>query len=275
MGLGGYIPPRWYGMGLLGEAEKRLGEAIEALGGDRFARALVRWLGVELRHDNVTILAYFQSRAPQAILTRAAASEVHRNLESTYLKGAYLLDPFHELHRRRAARGVYRLTDIAPDQFHRNPYFLDYYAATTMVDELAFVAYPGAGVSLHVCLGRDRSSNNRFTQREIIRADHLSPIVVALAERQWSDLAGSGEYSEARVTRRLIDSLKEAHGIALSLRQAEVALLILQGHSSVSIGLRLGISPQTVKVFRKQLYRKCAISSQAELFNLMLPLLGG
>jgi DNA-binding CsgD family transcriptional regulator len=47
----------------------------------------------------------------------------------------------------------------------------------------------------------------------------------------------------------------------------------LRGHSSVSIGLRLGLSAQTVKVFRKQLYRRCAISSQAELFALMLPLL--
>ena len=65
-----------------------------------------------------------------------------------------------------------------------------------------------------------------------------------------------------------------AHGVGLSRRQAEVALMILRGHSSVSIGLGLGISPQTVKVFRKQLYRKCGISSQAELFTLLLPLLG-
>jgi DNA-binding NarL/FixJ family response regulator len=52
-----------------------------------------------------------------------------------------------------------------------------------------------------------------------------------------------------------------------------VALLILRGHSTPSIGLRLGVSPQTVKVFRKQLYQRCGISSQAELFSLMLPLL--
>ncbi|MDC3055575.1 hypothetical protein OA068_01175 [Paracoccaceae bacterium] len=39
------------------------------------------------------------------------------------------------------------------------------------------------------------------------------------------------------------------------------------------MGLRLGISQQTVKVFRKQLYRKCSISSQAELFALITPLL--
>ena len=41
-----------------------------------------------------------------------------------------------------------------------------------------------------------------------------------------------------------------------------------------SIALKLGVSPQTVKVFRKQLYQRCGISSQAELFSLMLPLLG-
>jgi DNA-binding CsgD family transcriptional regulator len=54
-----------------------------------------------------------------------------------------------------------------------------------------------------------------------------------------------------------------------------VALMILRGHSSMSIGLRLGVSAQTVKVFRKQLYARCGISSQAELFALMMPLLKG
>ena len=51
--------------------------------------------------------------------------------------------------------------------------------------------------------------------------------------------------------------------------------MILRGHSTVSIALRMGMgmSPQTKKVFRKQLYARCCISSQAELFALMLPLL--
>ncbi|MFN3575403.1 MAG: helix-turn-helix transcriptional regulator, partial [Tabrizicola sp.] len=57
-------------------------------------------------------------------------------------------------------------------------------------------------------------------------------------------------------------------------RQVEVALLILQGHSTASIALQLQISPQTVKVFRRQLYARCGLSSQAELFGLLMPLLG-
>jgi DNA-binding CsgD family transcriptional regulator len=68
-------------------------------------------------------------------------------------------------------------------------------------------------------------------------------------------------------------ALQQRHGIRLSPRQAEVALMILRGHSTPAIGLRLGLSPQTVKVFRRQLYAKCTISSQAELFALMMPLL--
>ena len=65
-----------------------------------------------------------------------------------------------------------------------------------------------------------------------------------------------------------------AHSVVpLAKRQAEVAFLVLQGHSSMSIGLRLGISTQTVKVFRKQLYKRCGVSSQAELFSLLLPVL--
>ena len=66
--------------------------------------------------------------------------------------------------------------------------------------------------------------------------------------------------------------MKEQHGISLSPRQAEVALYILQGHSSLSISLNLNISKETVKVFRKQLYSKCNISSQAELFALLMPI---
>jgi len=97
-------------------------------------------------------------------------------------------------------------------------------------------------------------------------------VVAALAKAQWRDI-GAGVEQVEDTPALLAGAARERHGIALSPRQAEVALLILRGHSSVSIGLRLGLSPQTVKVFRKQLYRRCAISSQAELFALMLPLL--
>nr|WP_254868549.1 helix-turn-helix transcriptional regulator [Phaeobacter sp. HF9A] len=58
------------------------------------------------------------------------------------------------------------------------------------------------------------------------------------------------------------------------MREAEVAALIVQGHSSRAIGLKLGISVQTVKVHRRTLYKKLSISSQNELFGLLVSYVG-
>ena len=60
---------------------------------------------------------------------------------------------------------------------------------------------------------------------------------------------------------------------SLTGREADVTSLILRGHSSGSIGLNLGISVETVKVHRKHIYAKLKVSSQAELFVKLLPML--
>lgn len=56
----------------------------------------------------------------------------------------------------------------------------------------------------------------------------------------------------------------------LSDREAEVARLILQGHSSKVIARLLGNSPETVKVFRKRIHTKLGLATSAELFSLFL-----
>jgi DNA-binding CsgD family transcriptional regulator len=251
-----------------------LASAITNLNTNDFPNRLGAWLQSCLPYDNITILAYFQNHQPVPLMFESRQPKVHENISKVYLAGAYLLDPFHDLHLKNAPAGVYRLSDIAPDKFRGNQYFLEYYGNTTMVDEFAFVSYPSEGISLHVCLGRDSNSNKRFTNRELTYAHRLSPVVTSLTSGHWKDLMPEGERAEGEFVSNLIKAIDRTLGIHLSPRQAEVAMLVLQGHSSVSIGLNLGISFQTVKVFRKQLYRRCKISSQAELFNLILPILG-
>ena len=60
----------------------------------------------------------------------------------------------------------------------------------------------------------------------------------------------------------------------LSMRAAEVARLILQGHSSKVIARMLGNSPATVKVFRKRIHPKLGLATSAKLFLLFLYALG-
>ena len=253
------------------QAEDALAEAVRRLGRPGFEAALMQVFQRLGAPDNLIILAYRDSGPPQVLYVQSGDSPVFDALPTTYLAGAYLLDPFHDLHVSRVPAGLYRLLDVAPDAFQRSRYFLEYYQETTLIDELTYLAYPAPGVSLNLCLGRDRTSGQPFSGREVETVARLAPVVLALAETHWAGLKAAEEGRE-NVAAGLIAAL-EARGIRLSPRQAEVALLILRGHSSTSIALRLGVSVQTVKVFRRQLYARCGISSQAELFALLLPVL--
>jgi DNA-binding CsgD family transcriptional regulator len=62
----------------------------------------------------------------------------------------------------------------------------------------------------------------------------------------------------------------ERFGKPLSARERQIVTLVLQGHSTESIARHLDISPGTVKIHRKNIYRKLAISTQAELFAAFL-----
>ncbi len=254
--------------------ERPLAEAIRLLGAPGFEPAIWQMLQCIAAPDNLAILIYRHAGPMEVLYTQTEQPQVFAELRSVYTDGAYLLDPYYDLHLNRIAAGVYRLLDVAPDAFQRSRYFIEYYDRTRLVDELAFIAYPAEGVTLNICLGRDQSTGQPYTARQIEACRRIAPVVVALAERHWSGLK-SGTGSSEDIVGTLISSACTTHGFRLSRRQAEVALLILKGHSSASAGMRLGVSVQTVKVFRKQLYSRCRISSQAELFALMLPLLKG
>lgn len=254
-----------------------LADAINRLNQEGFEAHLADWLLSIVPYDNIVMLAYQQSHPPALLFSSIKTSLVLEMIETTYTQGAYLLDPFHRLHLEQWPEGMYRLSDIAPDQFKRNRYFKEYYQDATMVDEIGYITYPVDDVSIHISLGRDITSNQRFASRQVTAANDVAPIVCSLAKQHWRQYNGQHNALEKAIETKtfenLIEKLKTGHGIILSPRQAQVAELILKGHSSMSIGLQLSISPQTVKVFRKQLYKKCQISSQAELFNFMMPIL--
>lgn len=254
-----------------GSIETCLATAISSLRREGFTAALWDLFGALAMPDNLIVMAYHDAGPPLVLLHRSDNPRVFARLETLYLSGAYRLDPYYELHLARVSDGAYRSRDIAPDAFQRSRYFTEYYGATTLIDEIAFVVPLAEGVSLNLCLGRDARSGRAFSTDDLSACQRLSPVVAALARAEWKDLKGNAGPVED--TPALLIQAARRRGIALSPRQAMVALLVLRGHSTPSIGLKLGVSPQTVKVFRKQLYQRCGISSQAELFSLMLPLL--
>jgi DNA-binding CsgD family transcriptional regulator len=51
----------------------------------------------------------------------------------------------------------------------------------------------------------------------------------------------------------------------LTRREAEVAALVMQGHSNKAIALRLGLEEGTVKIHLNKIYGKLGVSGRAEL----------
>ena len=277
-----YIPPGRYAISSLNakpdqpqgtDLARSLSQAIRLCDGAGFEAALAGYLMDALAADNLVILAYPTAGPPRALFEVDRAGAFAR-LESGYLAGAYLLDPIYDLVQTGAPAGVYRLSDVAPDAFQRSRYFQEYYRQTTILDELTYLARPRHGLTLTLCLGRDATSGSVFPARSLTMGRSIVPIVLALAERHWAGLKAETASAED-LPGRVAAALKARHGIGLSPRQAEVALLILRGHSTASIALRLQLSAQTVKVFRRQIHKRCGISTQAELFALMLPLMQG
>lgn len=253
-----------------------LAQAIDRVGRDDFYPTMLEYLRSCMDYDNAIVIVFVGTGVPDVLCRSVRGPDVFRYVAEQYLPGAYLLDPVYHFHLGRGAPGLYRLLDIAPDQFRRSRYFKWYYGRIGIIDEISVVLPVADNTTITISLGKDSSSDQPFSSKAEERLRQHEPVVMALLRAHFSasEVRSAGERGPISVIDTLIEAMKTHHGVGLSRRQAEVALLILQGHSSPSIGLHLGVSPQTVKVFRKQLYARCGISSQAELFGLLMPVLG-
>lgn len=244
-------------------SDRQTGETLLAI-----MRALVRF-------DDVVIFAYCDKARPIDLFSTFEAAD-HHIFVGLYQAGPYLLDPFY--HTTRAGRsGVFRMRELAPDRFFSSEYFRTYYSQTRLAEELGFFVPTADGVTVVVSLMR-REKTGVFPVSEFTLLTDVEPFVAAFVRRAWSDLAG--RFAQAGQGRgRRIEPISAADRVwrklNLTAREASIIELVLQGHSSESIGLKLDISTGTVKVHRRNVYRKLGISSQIQLLSIYLKNLQG
>jgi len=246
---------------------------VEELETDRFFDRLHDLLDSALHIDNLVAIV-FRSLGSPLILHQKSPQEPNF-FRMMYTQGAYLLDPFFLASKDERRSGIHRLKHLAPDRFIESEFYRNYYAKVSMIDEIGLLSPFDDELTIHLSLGR-RLGSARFGAREFRAFSHIAPILVALLRRQaraaiqsWRNPAAPNSQAEAggKVIDIAQDWLKDFHATA---RETEIAALILQGHSNISIGQALRISGETVKVHRKHLYAKLSISSQTELFLLFI-----
>lgn len=262
---------------------KALVPAMEAPAGDLSTGQIFRQMMAALtRFDHVVIFAYRGSEAPIELYSTFDADEKIVYV-TMYQAGPYLLDPFYHTARERRS-GLFRMRELAPDRFFSSEYYRSYYMQTGLAEEAGFFVPLDHEVTVVLSLMR-KHQTGAFPPGEFATLRKAEPLVAALVRRNWTGLDRRFEAERQKTSRRGRKGKGSAgiatdapvdlwRGLKLTSREVAIIDLVLQGHSSESIGLRLNISTGTVKVHRRNVYRKLGISSQTQLLSIYLKTLG-
>lgn len=250
---------------------RAMAEAAESCHDACFPDALVAAIRTLVPVESVLIGLEQREQAPTLLHETGIAARYRERIIRRYYSRGYLLDPFCLAVERGLPAGFYHLAEVAPDDFFTSEYYKTYYLAAGSVEDCYYILdlSPEAKVSISLYNGLTAAP---FTADQLARLRSLEPMVSDLAHRHWrpglsASPPGSGGW-------RLQEAFQDFGRDRLTKREREVCHLLLRGHSAKSSARELTISPETIRMHRKNLYTKLDISSQAELFALFINWLG-
>lgn len=250
-----------------------LARVIDHLGGPRFWRNLILLLDEIMPFDNALAVRVGPDGVPRVLEEFDTGGSDAPSPVPLYLNGLYLLDPFLQATHDGLADGLYRLEEVAPDLFRQSEYFLSYFRDAVGEDELQLIAsLPPSHDIVSLSLG----AKHRFDAEALGRLAVCAPWLIATIRQHHARLAAepARRAESVDLSARVEQALAGFGAQLLSEREMAIARLVLRGNSSKAIAERLAISPETVKVHRRNLYNKLGISTQPELFSLFIQALG-
>lgn len=247
-------------------------DLVATIGDEHFFDRMRSFVSCHVPIDNCVVVV-FTLMGPPLVLHQWSPQEPNY-FRTLYAKSAYQLDPFYLASLDHRRDGIHLLSEVSPDHFTQSGVYESYYRKVRMIDEIGLLTPYDRHLTIHLSMGR-REGSQPYSTADLAGIRHLGPILRVALLRHCGPLIeralhaqSSSSGSTGTFARMLMDRWEDPHGI--TMREAEVAALVLRGHSNSSIGLVLDISPETVKVHRKNLYAKLKISSPSELFLLFM-----
>lgn len=250
-----------------------LGGLLEKVGSPDFPDGLAAAIRLLVPFDYTVTFAYSGPGVPVCLHHTFGPKQFDIHVRE-YEVGPYLLDPFYKASANGIRSGLYRLADLAPDQFYKSEYYKTYYVQTGPVDEIALFIPGLENWAVVTSLMRSRVQP-AFSAHDLRTLRTVEPLLRRITEMHWHTddrfKAAIPLQDEKEVLRRTVQDALRSRGIPpLTPRELEVVGLVLEGHSSESIANLLGISAGTVRIHRKNIYAKMRISSQRELFAIFI-----
>jgi len=247
---------------------RAIADIIGSTEGKPVAVGLAEAIGVVVNQEGTCLIAFHKDARPD-VLHHTLEPAGRKHYLERYLDGPYLLDPLYQLSIQSKKPRLCRFRDELPDRFHSSEYYRQYCERTHLLDEMDFVVPVSRRTTVVLVVGR---RSRRFSKAELQRLRIIEPMVHASIQRIWHAwVSRSGNARGADdVHQRLTDCFANFGETILTRREREISQLLLRGHSSKSVARVLKIAPGTVMVHKRNLFAKLGISSQYELFSLLI-----
>lgn len=249
-------------------------DAVSPAASRRMAQDILAALRALVVFDHSVTFSFSGTSTPVDLFDTFNPAERHV-LVTQYLQGPFLLDPFFRAASEGRA-GFWRMRELAPDRFFSSDYFRNYYVQTGLSEEVGFVVPMNGGFTVTLSLMRLRKSRV-FSNRDIALLRDAEPLIANLVQRCWRRAEDGTDAATTSALKPEVQSRDELPAVSagwselkLTLREAEIVELVLQGYSSDAIAHRLCIARGTVKVHRRNAYLKLGITSQAELLAMYM-----
>ncbi|MGF6546729.1 response regulator transcription factor [Paraburkholderia youngii] len=254
-----------------------IGEAIDFVGSEKSCAAAFRLLKMHLAFEMVSIVAYRGKTRP-VLLFDTFGDTPYREGLTNFVEFSYVLSPCYQAYLDGIAPGAYRMKDLVPEEYPISQSFKSVPAAWSEKEEMRYITrgWPEQreellllvqlpeGAMAEVSFLRPSSSSG-FGAWEVSNLETMAPFLSAVIRANWACFVRDATPAHDNAVNVAFESFGKD---LLSAREVEVVRLILQGHSSISISLRLNIAITTVKSHRKNAYAKLHIATQSELMAL-------
>jgi DNA-binding CsgD family transcriptional regulator len=246
-----------------------LEDLIRSVGTESFGPLAFAFLRDKLAIRHLTIARFAQYRPIEFFAVECSGGEgVFYPALHHYMRGFYVGDPLRPYYHG-SERSEHLLFSVSADQVSDREVRERLYSSVGIVGKLSLVIRRQSDV---LTLSVLRSQNvGCFNTRDVDMMRALSSVLAAMVERHVSLLEPETLNSPAELNKLIAEIPSTA---PLSNQEKAVCARIVAGHSTESIALNLGVSTHSIATYRRRAYAKLNVSSQNQLFMLLLGLCG-
>jgi LuxR family transcriptional regulator, activator of tox operons len=242
---------------------------IGAIGTSKFEDSLLSMARNAARCTHLTAfsssLSSEASRAPKALIAlNCGKAPVARQLASTYIRHYWNLDPANSLLKSELRVGRRAMLRLQSHEIENLAYRRECYRSVDLIDRFSLIKTLGNEV-VRINFYR-KASSGRFSEADLVALSTLADLAItAIGKHDALNSLRATEAPYDRYCRRLALSAPR-----LSSREIQVCAQIVMGLRSDAIAHELGLSINTILSHRRRAYAKLEISSQTELFHMLL-----